>query len=160
VGTKGTGLQFRGHSTQQLFKGGKLNNELLPDKLRKSLPPLYSQENVKDPVVHIKFFTPDSNWTWYVTEGSPEGDDFIFFGYVVGFEKEWGYFTLSELIGARGPSGMKIERDLHFQPTPFQQLAEDISATSETHDCDDHCRSYGCKQSGYFRERDRGKGSE
>src|SRR5436853_2004081 len=27
-----------------------------------------------------QFFTPDSNWTWYATEGSPGGDDFIFFG--------------------------------------------------------------------------------
>jgi hypothetical protein len=37
--------------------------ELLTAELRKCLPPLYSQENTKDPVVHIKFFTPDSNWT-------------------------------------------------------------------------------------------------
>jgi hypothetical protein len=29
-------------------------------------------------VVHIKFFTPDSNWTWYVTEGSAEGIDRFF----------------------------------------------------------------------------------
>jgi len=137
-----------------------LSHELLPDELRKSLPALYSQENVKDPIVHIKFFTPDSSWTWYVTEGSPEGDDFIFFGYVVGFEKEWGHFTLSELTSARGPSGMKIERDLYFQPTPFQQIVEDKSGMGETHDCDDYCRSYGCKQSAYFRERDRDKGSE
>ena len=43
--------------------------KLLIPELRASLPPLYSQENVPDPVVHAKFFTPDSNWTWYVTEG-------------------------------------------------------------------------------------------
>jgi hypothetical protein len=135
-----------------------LNNELLPDELRKSLPPLYAQENVEDPIAHIRFFTPDSNWVWYATEGSQEGDDFIFFGFVIGFEKEWGYFALSELTSAQGPSGLKIERDLNFQPIPLRQIDEDSS--QETHDCDDYCRSYGCKQSAHFRERDRGKGSE
>lgn len=55
---------------------------------------------VSDP---LKFFTPDSGWTWYVTEGEEEDGDFRFFGFVVGFEKEWGYFVLSELEGARGP---------------------------------------------------------
>ena len=28
-----------------------------------------------------------------------------------------GYFLLSELAQARGPLGLPIERDLHFQPT-------------------------------------------
>jgi hypothetical protein len=35
---------------------------LLSGDLRKCLPPLYSQEKNKDLVVHIRFFTPDSNW--------------------------------------------------------------------------------------------------
>ena len=96
--------------------------ELLPEELRKILPPLYSQEHNKDPTVHIKFFTPDSCWTWYVTEGSEEEDgDFRFFGYVVGLEEEWGYFLLSELTAARGPLSLEIERDLHFKPCPMSQ---------------------------------------
>ena len=96
--------------------------ELLPAELRKSLPPLYSQEKSKDPTVHIKFFTPDSQW--YVTEGSEDDDDFLFFGYVVGMEKEWGYFLLSELTSARGPLGLAIERDLSFTPTLFSKVKE------------------------------------
>ena len=82
------------------------------------MPPLYAQENVTDPIVHAKFFTPDSNWTWYVTEGSADEEDFRFFGYVCGMQ-EWGYFVLSELADARGPLGLPIERDLHFTPSPF-----------------------------------------
>ena len=96
--------------------------ELLTAELRKSLPPLYAQEENKDPVIHLKFFTPDAQWTWYVTEGSEEEGDFIFFGYVVGFEKEWGYFTLSELEAARGPLGLAVERDLYFTATPFSTI--------------------------------------
>lgn len=96
--------------------------ELLPAELRQALPPLYSQETNKDPVVHIKFFTPDSCWTWYVTEGQEKEGDFIFFGYVIGFEEEWGYFSLSELMAERGPLDLPIERDLYFTQTPFSKI--------------------------------------
>ena len=89
-----------------------------------SLPPLYSQEKVPDPVVHCKFFTPDSNWTWYVTEGEADEDDFRFFGYVCGLEEEFGYFVLSELESARGPLGLEIERDLYFEPGPFSEIMD------------------------------------
>ena len=96
--------------------------QLLTLELRAQLPPLYSQEAIPDPIVHAKFFTPDSNWTWYVTEGEPDDDDFRFFGYVVGLEAEWGYFVLSELQSARGPIGLPIERDLYFEPRPFSTI--------------------------------------
>jgi hypothetical protein len=96
--------------------------ELLTAELRATLPPLYSQEHAADPIVHCKFFTPDSSWTWYVTEGSPDEDDYRFFGYVCGLEEEWGYFVLSELESVKGPLGLPIERDLHFRPGPFSQV--------------------------------------
>jgi Protein of unknown function (DUF2958) len=96
--------------------------ELLPTEVRSQLPALYSQEGTTDPTVHVRYFTPDSSWTWYATEGSQEDDDFIFFGYVIGLEKEWGYFTLSELTTARGQLGLPIERDLYFEPAPFSQV--------------------------------------
>jgi hypothetical protein len=94
--------------------------QLLTPELRAQLPPLYSQE-VKGPeaIVHVKFFTPDSNWTWYATEF--DGDD-TFFGFVQGFEEELGYFSLSELTSTQGPSGLPIERDLDFSPTPIAQV--------------------------------------
>ena len=95
---------------------------LLTPELLASLPPLYAQEKVLDPVVHAKFFTPDSNFTWYVTEGEAEEDDFRFFGFVCGMEDEWGYFVLSELESARGPLGLEIERDLYFEPGPFSEI--------------------------------------
>jgi hypothetical protein len=41
---------------------------------------------------------------------------------VIGFEREWGYFALSELEAAKGPLGLPIERDLHFEPTPISQV--------------------------------------
>lgn len=98
--------------------------ELLTAELRQCLPPLYAQEKNKDPVVHAKFFTPDSSWTWYVTEGSEEEGDFIFFGYVFGLDEEWGYFSLAALTAAHGPLGLPIERDLYFKPGPFSEVRE------------------------------------
>jgi len=96
--------------------------ELLPEEVRKSLPPLYAQEGVPDHIVHVKFFTPDANWTWYATEGSAEEDDFIFFGYVIGLENEWGQFSLNELRSIRGPLGCPIERDLYLTPGPISEV--------------------------------------
>ena len=63
---------------------------LLPEELRKQLPPLYTQEREPNPMVYLKFFLPSSGWTWYVTEGQPEGEDYLLFGFVFGFEGEWG----------------------------------------------------------------------
>jgi hypothetical protein len=75
-------------------------------------------------MVYAKFFTPDSNWTWYVTEGSESDGDFLFFGYVFGLDNEWGYFSLNELQSARGPLGLAIERDIHFEPAPFSRIEQ------------------------------------
>ena len=98
--------------------------QLLTTELRAQLPRLYEQENIADPTIYAKFFTPDSSWTWYVTEGEEDGGDFRFFGFVVGLEKEWGYFVLSELLSVRGGLGLPIERDLYFEPRPFSQVRE------------------------------------
>ena len=96
--------------------------ELLPAELRERLPRLYSQEHNRDPTVHLKFFSPYSSWTWFATEGESQSDDFMFFGYVIGFEEEWGYFSLSELESARAGDMPLIERDLYFTPGPFSDI--------------------------------------
>src|SRR3989304_456422 len=95
-------------------------HELLPQEIRERLPGLYSTEpEGMDAAAQVKFFTPDSNWTWYATEF--DGED-LFFGLVVGFETELGYFSLSELESVNGPLGLPIERDLHFRPTSLNEL--------------------------------------
>lgn len=88
-------------------------------KLLAQMPPLGSQENNPDPVVPVKFFTPDSCWTWYPYEFDGEDE---FFGLVQGFDEEFGSFLLSELQSATGPWGMPVERDLWFKPTPVSKL--------------------------------------
>ena len=94
--------------------------KLLTEEIKKKLPKLYEQDGKGyDAIAYVKFFTPDSNWTWYVTEF--DGKD-TFFGLVDGFEKELGYFSLKELQSVKGPLGLKIERDLYFKPTKIKDL--------------------------------------
>ena len=95
---------------------------LLDDQLRNRLPALYSQEAEPDPIVYAKFFLPGTGWTWYVTEGGEQGNDFLFFGFVVGLDSEFGYFVLSELESVRSPLGLAVERDLAFTEGRFTDV--------------------------------------
>lgn len=94
--------------------------KLMTKAIEKKIPKLYSQEKVNDPIVYVKFFCPWSNWTWYATEYDPETRQC--FGYVEGHEGELGYFSLDELETITGFGGLKIERDLHFKPTPLSVI--------------------------------------
>ena len=96
-----------------------LVTEILPDELRATLPPLHSQAGIRDPTVYMKFFT--AGLIWYVTEGSTDDDDFVFFGFVIGPEQEWGEFSLSELTACTR-SGVPVERDVHFKPERFSHI--------------------------------------
>ena len=109
--------------------------ELLTQELKKQLPPLYSQENEKDPMVICKFFHPLSPWTWYAYEGSPvdadgyydtdkEKVDFLFFGWVNGDFPELGYFSLSEMQDIN-VGGLGMERDLHFTPKRLSEVKKE-----------------------------------
>lgn len=93
--------------------------ELITDEIRKRLPKLYATREQSNPMLHVKFFTPWTSWTWYVAEF--DGED-LFFGFVEGLEAEWGYFRLSELEAITGPEGLRIERDLHFEPMPASEI--------------------------------------
>ncbi len=94
--------------------------KLITRKIENEVPKLYSQENNENPTCSLKFFTPWTNWTWYVIEGEKqENGDWMFFGKVVSNlcpEGELGYFQLSELKSIKGQFGLKIERDLYFNP--------------------------------------------
>ena len=109
---------------------------LLDDESRAKLPLLYSNEHLGlKALAQVKFFQPDGGWTWYALEGSPIDEDgyfdtdkpktdFLFFGLVIGFEIELGYYSLSELTEARGGLGLAIERDLYYQPKTLGELQQ------------------------------------
>jgi hypothetical protein len=128
----GTGLVFLVKS--ELFIEGALPKnskyakvqKLLTQADKTKLPKLYSQENIKDPVVYVKFFNPYGDGTWLATEF--DGQD-TFFGYVkLHGDGELGYFSLRELenlkaqIGGKSHPGIQgIERDQWFKPAPLSK---------------------------------------
>lgn len=137
-------VQCPGNQTvHQMIKRGANDRirgmKLFPDEVRKQVPVIYSQDGKGGKAIaHVKFFTPDSNWIWYATEGESIQDesgnevDFQFFGLVQGQCEELGYFSLNELETARGPMGLPIERDLHFKPTALNQIAPHLFKETES----------------------------
>ncbi|RLA82657.1 MAG: hypothetical protein DRG78_06625 [Epsilonproteobacteria bacterium] len=95
--------------------------KLLTEKMLSEIPDLYSTEDISDPVCHVKLFTPDSNWSWYITEISKD-DNITCFGYVIGNESELGYFNLLEIENIKGALGLEVEVDIHFTPTLLSKV--------------------------------------
>ena len=81
------------------------------------VPALYAQENEKDATVYLRLYLLGSNWQWFVTELEAQDGDTLFFGFVAGFEKEWGYFRLSEMREAG-----QLIYDCEFAPMPFSEV--------------------------------------
>lgn len=94
---------------------------LIPKEILDTIPDLYETERTKDPLCHVKLFTPDANWTWYIIEHSKE-NGVTCYGYVEGIESELGYFSLEEIVGVRDIMHLAIERDLGFRPTLLSSI--------------------------------------
>ena len=99
--------------------------KLLTKEILAQLPPLYSTEEQKDPLVICKFFDPCGSLTWFVTEFDPKKR--LFFGLVHGLEDELGYFSLDELKSIKGPFGLGIERDNGFRPTSLSEVKKKVA---------------------------------
>ncbi len=67
----------------------------------KTIPKNGETSEQLDSIVHIKLFDSAGSWTWYVIEYDP--DDRICYGWVCGFEQEFGSFSLAEMESIRGP---------------------------------------------------------
>jgi len=108
---------------------------ILPREILLDLPAIGSTDGQGgDAVVLVKLFTPDSSWTWYLTEASREGRDIRMFGLVDGHVKELGYVSLNEVMAVRGPMGLAIERDLFWSPKRLRDLAPELFASMEETD--------------------------
>ena len=95
--------------------------KLLTKELLKKLPPIgHSIKTKEEPQAIVKWFTPDSNWTWYVAEYNPKNG--MCWGLVDGFEKEFGFFTIDEIQKLKGPLKLPIERDRWFEKCNLNSL--------------------------------------
>lgn len=97
--------------------------QLLTQELSAQAQAQYPLGNDMDQLVVARFFSPTSNWVWYVMNQDPEDPDYLW-GIVKGFEVEIGSFSLSELECIKLPMGLSIERDLYFKPRPAREVYE------------------------------------
>lgn len=94
-------------------------HQLMPSAIRRKIPRIGAQESVPDPIVYVKFFSPYSNATWYITEF--DGRDEMFGLADLGFP-ELGYISLSELENLNRNGLPLVERDLRFRPQPLSKF--------------------------------------
>jgi hypothetical protein len=93
---------------------------LLTKDVESKLPALYSQEHNPEPMALVRFYDSLGDWSWYASEY--DGKD-LFFGLVLGFERELGYFSLSEFEQVNRDAGYeRIKRDPDFKPTKLSEI--------------------------------------
>jgi hypothetical protein len=89
--------------------------------------PLYSQSEVKDPLIIAKFFDPCGSATWFLTELDVETK--TGFGLVTGLlVDELGYVSIDELESIKRPFGLTIERDLYFKQDRLSEIKKQYSS--------------------------------
>ena len=93
--------------------------ELTPKSIKSKFPKIGETADSKDPIVVCKYFLPGSGWTWYAIEY--DGNN-LFYGYVIGYFPELGYFSLNELKKLKGMFNLAVERDLYFDPKPLSEI--------------------------------------
>ena len=80
-----------------------------------------SEGETLSPLFRVKLFDPCGSWTWYIQDW--DGQD-LCFGYVEGFESEYGSFSLQELSEIEGPMHIGIEVDVYFKPIDSEVLVK------------------------------------
>lgn len=87
--------------------------ELLPGDLRARLPRISAIDDDDEPFVFIHYLLPGAAKDWYVIAGDPQGDDFVFWGFVR-HECRFACFRLSELEATAGPTGETVALNQNF----------------------------------------------
>lgn len=111
--------------------------KLMPKFVAKPIPPLYGQEGVEDPVVHVKLFTPYSSWTWFITEYDPVEKRAFGFAYNSADpgNAELGYMAIDEMEELRTKHGLQaVERDISFCKMPLSEAKRQECTSSSRPD--------------------------
>lgn len=103
------------------------NNNSLIHNYIELIPSLYSTEHIStdSKIIYLHFYSPFIDWDWYIAEGDRDSEHgYLFFGYVRGFEAEWGYFTMQELLTPvpQGNNKPLAYLDPVFIPTKFKDI--------------------------------------
>ena len=99
--------------------------KLITKEIAEQATKQYDKGSDMDQMVVAKFFNPVGSWTWYLMNMEDNGD--YCWGIVDGFAVEMGSFSIKELEEQKLPLGMKIERDLYFEPMKASEVWEQLN---------------------------------
>ena len=88
--------------------------KLMTKAIQEQAEKQYDEGSDMEQNVVAKYFDPMGSWKWFLM--NKKKDDSYCWGIVKGFEVEMGSFSIDELESIKLPLGMKIERDLYFEP--------------------------------------------
>jgi len=104
---------------------GVRRHTLMPANIARRIPKMRGQEDVDDPIVYLKLFSPYSGARWLITEF--DGRDEMF-----GWAElhpgggELGYMSLRELEGLNRRGLPLVERDMYWgNPRPLSKAKRD-----------------------------------
>jgi hypothetical protein len=100
--------------------------KLLTKSITEKATKQYDRGSDMEQMVVAKFFNPVGSWTWYLMNMAENGD--YCWGIVDGHAVEMGSFSIKELEDLQLPLGMKIERDLYFEPVKANELWKELNA--------------------------------
>ena len=107
-------------------------NRLLTSEVKEAFEghELYSQDGKKKDAQCIAVFRI-GNIRWYFIEGQEEGEDFIFYGVVLGLvATEYGYVSANEMASITidaskyGLGILKVEQDKEFEPCKLSAIKD------------------------------------
>ena len=99
--------------------------KLLTKEITKKATKQYDEGSDMEQMVVAKFFNPIGNGTWYLM--NMDKDEDYCWGIVKGHEVEMGSFSMKELESIKLPFGLKIERDLMFEPMKASDVWEQLN---------------------------------
>jgi DUF2958 family protein len=114
-----------GHEQQPIARPDLAHDDahdLMPDWLAETVPALGTTEHARDPLLHVKLFTPDAGWRWYIAEYDAVQRLALAFVPSTGTANEWDEISLDMLATRRGPMGLAVERDLFWRPAPLSRV--------------------------------------
>ena len=100
--------------------------DLIPEQLIGELPKPYDTDDGKpigDKTAHLRFFFPMGAYTAYVLEHESKTGELFTLTTMDGRDWELGYASLDE-IRSINIGGLKVERDLYFEPTQLKNIRE------------------------------------
>jgi hypothetical protein len=99
--------------------------KLLTKKIKEQATKQYKQGTDMEQMVVAKYFDPMGSWKWFLM--NMHKDDDYCWGIVKGHEVEMGSFSMKELESIKLPFGLKIERDLMFEPMKASEVWKQLN---------------------------------